>query len=206
MKMGENNMERTSAVKNRACLKKFRDLYANESYELPVSAVRLKYERHQQGTLNPNELKKSNNLLCVAKIENDGSLSLVYGWSDYQIALKKNSKIKVMLLHFEVGRRVSRSEIIKLIVSAMDKDKTPDFVVKRTEGQQIELSKIVIPTKLKNSVPSAKKLDRLEALYDIIGDVDVPVVLDKDYVLKDGFARYYAYRRMGIKQIRAVIQ
>ncbi len=55
-------------------------------------------------------------------------------------------------------------------------------------------------------MPSAKKLNRLKTLHDIIGDVDVPVVLDKNYVLKDGFARYYAYKEMEPEQVRAVVQ
>lgn len=199
-------MERASTAKNREYLKTFRDLYANESYKLPVSAIRLKYQTHKQGTLNSADVKRSDNLLCVAKIEDDGSLTLVYGWNDYQTALMRNAKIKVILLHFEVGRYISRSEIIKIIVSAAKKERIPDFIVKRTEGQPVELSKIIIPKRLRDSVPSAKKLNRLKTLHGIIGDVDVPIVLDKNYVLKDGFARYYVYKEMGLERVRAVVQ
>lgn len=204
--MGENNMEKISTAKSRGNLRKFRELYAKESYELPISAIRLKYQIHQKGTLNPDETKGNTNLLCVAKIEDNGSLTLVYGWNAYQVALTRNAKINAILLHFEVGRHISRMKMIELIVSAVNKDKVPDFVVKRTEGQLVELSRIVIPKKLNGSIPSAKKLNRLKTLHGTIGDIDIPVILDKNYVLKDGFARYYAYKEMGLEKVRAVIQ
>lgn len=70
---------------------------------------------------------------------------------------------------------------------------------------EVKINDIIIPEYLKDSKPSGTKLDKIVEYYKLHGKMDQNIVVSKDHVLLDGYARYYAAVMLGLNDIDCVV-
>lgn len=68
---------------------------------------------------------------------------------------------------------------------------------------RIKVSDIILPSHLQNSIPRKEKLDKILRYYIQHKEFDVPVILEGN-ILVDGYARYYAAKECGIKEVPCI--
>ena len=69
----------------------------------------------------------------------------------------------------------------------------------------MKLTDIVVPNCFLNTTPRASKLIEINKYYNKFGQLDKPIVINKDGMLLDGYARYIVAIRMGLTDVPVVI-
>lgn len=163
-------------------LKKFYEENNCDAIQLPITKIVLKESIHKKNT--PTEVfAETDKPIVVHYIDkgiDSGKYRLIIGWREYHSALQHNK------------------DIINVILVP---DKNRYVFINRVEFPKgmVELKRLKVSNDFQKSPPKEYKIEKAINFYENNGRFDKPVKIDKNKIILDGYARYIAAQRMGIK-------
>lgn len=82
----------------------------------------------------------------------------------------------------------------KIINKLIDKDDKENIYT-------VYVSEIIVPHEFRLTRPRKAKMDRKRYYYKVNGEFESRIILNKDFVLKDGYTTYLLAKEFGIKKI-----
>ena len=150
--------------------------HKKEIIEIPISEIKLTEYVHKTAYYNPKAQQTDGDTVLVYK-RIDGCYSLVAGWERY--------------MHFKSKGYYS----IKAIVTNPHKG---DFM-RQYGADYLPLENLIVPEFMAATKPAHWKIKRVR---DRLGDkqqLDKPITLDHNNVIRDGYTRYLVAKEIGMK-------
>lgn len=162
-------------------IKVFRSRMAAQAVPIPVSNIMLIDSIHKK-PIDTEKLGTKNNLVVIVRRNSCDTYSLITGRRDYEIA-KRDGVATINAIVVNISRPAFMSNFKKLI----------------------DVDKVHIPRDFMNHPPKKEKIDRVICFYNYYGIFDSPITIKLDAkgnkILKDGYARYIAAKKLGVTQI-----
>ena len=152
--------------------------HKNEIIEIPMADIRLTEYVHKTGFYQPPKQHKSRkDCIVLVRTRIDGKYSLVSGWDDF-MECKRNGYYSVQA----IVTNPHKGDFLRLYSTVY-----------------MPLEDIVIPEFMANTKPASWKIKRVR---DRLGDkqqLDKPITIDHNNVLRDGYTRYLVAKEQGIR-------
>lgn len=162
-------------------IKNFRSRMATKAVPIPVSNIMLKDSVHKK-PIDTEKLGTKENLTVIVRRNSRDTYSLITGRRDYEIS-KRDNITTINAIVVNISRHAFMSNFKKLI----------------------DVDKVYIPRDFINHPPKKEKVDRVICFYNYYGIFDSPITIKLDAkgnkILKDGYARYIAAKKLGVTQI-----
>lgn len=162
-------------------IKEFRTKMALQATPLPIESIMLTDSVHKK-PMNTDNLGTKDGLVVIVRRNSHYTYSLITGRRDYEIA-KRDGLTTINAIVVNISRPAFMSNFKKLI----------------------DVDKVYIPRDFINHPPKKEKIDRVVCFYNHYGIFDSPITIKLDAkgnkILKDGYARYIAAKKLGVTQI-----
>ena len=166
---------------------------------IKLDNIKLTDEIHKQGEFTNTFNKYSVILPLVVKKLNDTDYSLIANWKAYQYCLYQNKKsTSCIIVDYTRDEFFSMIETVEIPVTSV---KIPKF-----NKIMSKIGKILISKEFKRTKPRQEKIDKFIQMYKINGKFDKHIVINKNKLLIDGYARYLAAEQLGLKSVEVIQQ
>ena len=173
---------------------------ANNCLNISMNNIKLIEDIHKTGNFVNDFNTHSKLLPLVVRKVDDNSYTLVANWKAYKYYEYQSKKSASCIVINQ-----TRDEFFKMIDSI---DIPIQNNVKKTKYNKIiiKLNKIVISKEFKRTKPKQEKIDKIIQIYNIKGSFDKHIVINKNKLLIDGYARYIAAMQLGLKSVEVMQQ
>jgi|GEM_PF-620219 hypothetical protein len=165
-------------------IKNFRSRMAAQAIPIPVRNIMLTDSVHKK-SIDTEKLGTKENLVVIVRRNSRDTYdtySLITGRRDYEIS-KRDGVATINAIVVNISRPAFMSNFKKLI----------------------DVDKVYVPRDFINHPPKKEKVDRAICFYKYYGIFDSPITIKLDAkgnkILKDGYARYIAAKKLGVTQI-----
>ncbi len=162
-------------------IKNFRLRMAAQAIPIPIRNIMLTDSVHKK-SIDTEKLGTKEKLVVIVRRNSRDTYSLITGRRDYEIA-KRDGVATINAIVVNISRPAFMSNFKKLI----------------------DVDKVYIPRDFMNHPPKKEKIDRVICFYNHYGIFDSPITIKLDAkgnkILKDGYARYIAAKKLGVTQI-----
>lgn len=162
-------------------IKNFRSRMAAQAISIPIRNIMLTDSVHKK-SIDTEKLGTKEKLVVIVRRNSRDTYSLITGRRDYEIA-KRDGVATINAIVVNISRPAFMSNFKKLI----------------------DVDKVYIPRDFMNHPPKKEKIDRVICFYNYYGIFDSPITIKLDAkgnkILKDGYARYIAAKKLGVTQI-----
>lgn len=181
--------------------------------------------------MNTKQYKKLKDSSSEAKLKVEGSKVVIEGElildlsfeileGDIGVICFKAENIDAAKRQKEIQvAEVAASEVAKayseVAVSVAEAIEEPQVYMETQETQSkvshmiVGIASIQIPSEFLETSPREEKISKAQQFYEKHGDFDKDIVLvegEYGWILKDGYARYIAAKRMGLEEIRVACE
>lgn len=172
--------------------------------EVPFKCIKITETIHTDGNFDKSKFNTYTHILpLVVRQLDDSTYSLVANWLAYKYYEScniTNKKVKCILINDNRDRFFEFIEGLDVPETFMPKKKVKVNII------TIKLNKISIPDAFKNTPPKDYKIQEAIKTFKINGKFDKRVVINKEKLLIDGYARYLAAVSLGLKEIEVIQQ
>lgn len=162
-------------------IKNFRLRMATQAISIPIRNIMLTDSVHKK-SIDTEKLGTKEKLVVIVRRNSHDTYYLITGRRDYEIA-KRDGLTTINAIVVNISRPAFMSNFKKLI----------------------DVDKVYIPRDFMNHPPKKEKIDRVICFYNYYGIFDSPITIKLDAkgnkILKDGYARYIAAKKLGVTQI-----
>lgn len=167
---------------------------------IPFSQIKLSLPKHQDSKQLPKCVLNSTNLAQIPIIVhscNHDKYSLLFNWRTYKIyehLAKTDPNIQVPCV---VVRSSYPTEVLYETICR----EYENFLLTSRIETLISIGSIHIQKAFEKTVPHRSKIDKAIAHYEKYEAMDKPIVIDRNRMLVDGYARYLAAIELGLDDV-----
>lgn len=152
--------------------------HEKEAIEIPISEIKLTEYIHKTGFyIGGKQHKSRKDCIVLVRTRIDGTYSLVSGWDDFMIAKQRG--------YYS----------IQAIVTNPHKG---DFL-RLYSTVYLPLEKLIVPEFMACTKPAHWKIKRVRDRLGNKMQLDKPITIDRDNVIRDGYTRYLIAKEQGIR-------